>query len=60
MLGSLLLAALAAAADATPAAPPPGPQTETDAYTRYELLAPDSASFKITYEVTATTAGALS
>src|SRR5262249_15895516 len=33
-------------------------QTETDEYTRYELLAPDSASFKITYEVTATTAGA--
>jgi hypothetical protein len=33
-------------------------QTETDEYTRYELLAPDSASFKIYYEVTATTAGA--
>src|SRR5690348_1981088 len=35
-------------------------QTETDEYTRYELLAPDSASFKIYYEVTATTAGARS
>jgi hypothetical protein len=33
-------------------------QTETDEYTRYELLAPESASFKIYYEVTATTAGA--
>src|SRR5690349_13878479 len=33
-------------------------QTETDEYTRYELLAPDSASFRIHYEVTATTAGA--
>jgi hypothetical protein len=33
-------------------------QTETDEYTRYELLAPDSASFRIRYEVTATTAGA--
>jgi hypothetical protein len=33
-------------------------QTEQDEYTRYELLAPETASFKITYEVTATTAGA--
>ncbi|MGC1105311.1 MAG: hypothetical protein WA876_02125 [Candidatus Acidiferrales bacterium] len=36
----------------------PARQTETDEYTRYELLAPDTASFKIYYEVTATTAGA--
>jgi hypothetical protein len=40
----------------------PGPsasqQTESDEYTRYELLAPETDSFKITYEVTATTAGA--
>ena len=35
-----------------------GEQTETDEYTRYELLAPETASFKIYYEVTATTAGA--
>lgn len=42
---------------ATPA-PPVARQTEADEYTRYELLASDSASFKITYEVTATTAGA--
>ena len=33
-------------------------QTETDEYTRYELLAPESASFAIHYEVTATTPGA--
>ncbi len=33
-------------------------QTETDEYTRYELLSPDTSSFKIYYEVTATTAGA--
>src|ERR1700678_3568435 len=35
-----------------------GEQTETDEYTRYELLAPETASFKIYYGVTATTAGA--
>jgi hypothetical protein len=33
-------------------------QTETDEYTRYELLASETASFRIRYEVTATTAGA--
>jgi hypothetical protein len=33
-------------------------QTETDEYTRYELLAPETASFRIYFEVTATTAGA--
>jgi len=33
-------------------------QTETDEYTRYELLAPETSSFAIRYEVTATTAGA--
>lgn len=33
-------------------------QTEADEYTRYELLAPGSGKFRITYEVTATTAGA--
>jgi hypothetical protein len=36
----------------------PAPQTESDAYTRYELLAPGSAKFRIIYEVTATTPGA--
>jgi hypothetical protein len=38
--------------------PTPVAQTETDEYTRYELLAPATSSFKIYYEVTATTAGA--
>jgi len=33
-------------------------QTEADEYTRYELLAPETAGFKIYYEVAATTAGA--
>ena len=33
-------------------------QTETDEYTRYELLAPETSSFAIRYEVTANTAGA--
>ncbi len=36
----------------------PPAQTESDAYTRYELLAPGSAKFRIVYEVTANTAGA--
>lgn len=36
----------------------PAAQTESDAYTRYELLAPGSAKFRIIYEVTATTPGA--
>ncbi len=33
-------------------------QTDADHYTRYELLAPGSAKFRIVYEVTATTPGA--
>ena len=33
-------------------------QTETDEYTRYELLEPETASFKIYYEVAAASAGA--
>ena len=54
----VLAAGLAGAvAVAAPAAEPPK-QTEQDEYTRYELLAPDTASFKIDYEVTATTPGA--
>lgn len=42
----------------TLAAQGPPRQTETDAYTRYELLAPGSAKFRIIYEVTASTPGA--
>ena len=33
------------------------PQTQSDDYTRYELLAPGTAKFRILYEVTATTQG---
>jgi len=33
-------------------------QTDADAYTRYELMAPGSAKFRILYEVSATTPGA--
>ena len=33
-------------------------QTQADAYTRYELLEPSSHSFRIVYDVTATTSGA--
>ena len=36
----------------------PQRQTQEDDYTRYELLAPDTAQFRILYEVSATTAGA--
>lgn len=44
-------------------APPPSAgeaprQTQEDDYTSYELLAPESASFRILYDVTATTPGA--
>jgi hypothetical protein len=53
VLGITLTAGVAAGALAQAA-----PQTESDAYTRYELLAPGSAKFRIVYEVTATTAGA--
>jgi len=52
-LGITLTVVAAAGASAQAA-----PQTESDAYTRYELLAPGSAKFRIVYEVTATTAGA--
>ncbi len=45
---------LASGQSASPSAPV---QTETDEYTRYELLAPDTSSFAIRYEVTASTAG---
>jgi hypothetical protein len=41
------------------AAAPVGAQSAgEDEYTRYELLAPETASFRILYDVTATTAGA--
>jgi hypothetical protein len=52
-----VLAGLASAAASAALAQPPA-QTEADAYTRYELLEPETARFRILYEVTATTPGA--
>jgi hypothetical protein len=49
---------LALAARGIALAQSPPPQTESAAYTRYELLAPGSAKFRIIYELTAATAGA--
>jgi hypothetical protein len=53
--GAVLLASVAGAF-AQPASPIVE-RHEGDDYTRYELLAPDSAQFRIIYEVTATRAG---
>src|SRR5262245_43055679 len=50
--GVAILISLAAAAPAW------SQNAEADAYTRYELLAPGSAKFKIIYEVTAVSPGA--
>lgn len=57
-LGILTVPLLAQKPVATATAASRTKQTETDEYTRYELLAPDTASFKIYYEVTATSPGA--
>jgi hypothetical protein len=57
---SLLFQASAHAQQSSAATSASAKQTETDEYTRYELLTPESASFKIYYEVTATTPGATS
>ncbi|HEY6357786.1 MAG TPA: hypothetical protein VIX35_06055, partial [Vicinamibacterales bacterium] len=67
------VSAVWAVAAAAPAGRAPGPQTTTtaprvtastaaqsatDQYARYELGAPDTATFHVSYEVSATTAGA--
>ncbi|HLZ83718.1 MAG TPA: hypothetical protein VKQ54_09145 [Caulobacteraceae bacterium] len=57
-LAAAVIACAAPAARSQPAAPV-AQQTEADAYTRYELLAPGSGKFRILYEVTATTPGAV-
>ncbi len=54
----LLITALALFLAAPSGAQTPQRQTQEDDYTRYELLGPDTAQFRILYEVTATTAGA--
>jgi hypothetical protein len=56
--GLLLLLAVAMLGGQLNAQPQAARQTQSDDYTRYELLAPGSAKFRILYEVTATTAGA--
>jgi len=57
-LGSTPALLLATATLAAQTSPEPPRQTEADAYTRYELLAPGSARFRIIFDVTATTPGA--
>jgi hypothetical protein len=58
-VGAILLAVSPAAyAQSAPPASPILERHEGDDYTRYELLAPDTAQFKIVYEVTATRPGA--
>ncbi len=57
-LGSTPVLILATTTLRAQASTEPPRQTEADAYTRYELLAPGSARFRIIYEVTATTPGA--
>jgi hypothetical protein len=54
------VAALVAAGPMSAQAPeaPQALQTQTDSYTRYELLEPGSSSFRIIYDVSATTPGA--
>jgi hypothetical protein len=52
---SNIVAAIACAAQMAAAQ---APQTQQDEYTEYALLAPETASFKIVYDVTATSAGA--
>jgi hypothetical protein len=54
----LLITALALFLAAPSWGQTPQRQTQEDDYTRYELLGPDTAQFRILYEVTATTAGA--
>jgi hypothetical protein len=56
-VSSVLAVALVLWCAAPAAAQPPQRQTQEDDYTRYELLGPDTAQFRILYEVTATTAG---
>lgn len=58
-LAAVLCVGCASQAAAPPARPEPaGPPVEADEYTRYELLAPETAQFHILYEVSAITPGA--
>ena len=55
---ALWITSLCTASSLLTAQAPVRRQTDADAYTRYELLAPGTAKFRIIYEVTATTTGA--
>jgi hypothetical protein len=55
---AVLLGLLVAVAQAQTGPGSPPRQTQADDYTRYELQDPASASFRVLYEVTATTPGA--
>jgi hypothetical protein len=57
-VAALFLIALFAPLAATLARAITPEQHEADGYTRYELLAPSTHQFRISYEITATTAGA--
>lgn len=57
-LGAAILAAALSSGPAVSEEATSFVQTQADAYTRYELLHPDSKSFRIIYDVTATSAGA--
>jgi hypothetical protein len=56
-LAALFLSLLATATHRLDASTP-GRQTDADSYTRYELLAAETHSFRIVYDVSATTPGA--
>ena len=58
LLFTPLFAPLFVSAQRGPAAADPPRQTQSDDYTRYELLEPGSGKFRILYEVTVTTPGA--
>ena len=58
VLASLAAAPSAASGQAGTPMPAAFRQTQADDYTRYELLDPSTASFRILYEVTATAVGA--
>ncbi len=57
-VAALAVCLLSATGSATAQAGATPAQTQTDAYTRYELQAPGSEKFRIVYDVSATTAGA--
>ncbi len=53
-----LLVTMAFASGSTATAQLPIQQTQTDDYTRYELQSPETHSFRILYDLSATAAGA--